>query len=292
MKIFARFILVLALMLTAWACSSPEAENESKFADYQEMPVHYVDKGGDGPVVIFVHGWSCNSGFWRHQADALSDDFRVLLVDLPGHGDSGKPEIEYTIPLFGGAVLAVMDHAGVDKAVLAGHSMGFPVVREAWRMAPSRVGALISVDGAMLELPEDPAEKEQRQKENEAFLERFEGPGYQEFVRRFVGSMHDEQTPAEIREQVVAWMLETPDYVGRSAMRNFADPAVWKEDVVDAPVLAVYADMPWLEPDFETKMRRLFPDFTYRKMSGVGHFLMLEKPDELNAILRDFLAKL
>lgn len=292
MKVMVRFILILALVMPAWACSAPKTDDGSRFADYKDMLVHYVDKGGNGPALIFVHGWSCDSVFWQHQAEAFSDDYRVLLVDLPGHGESGKPEIEYTIPLFGGAVLAVMDHAGVDKAVLAGHSMGFPVIREAWRMEPSRVQALISVDGAMLEIPGDQAEKEQRQKENKAFLKQFEGPGYQEFVRQFVGSMHNEKTPAEIREQVIAWMLGTPDYVGRSAMRNFADPSVWKEDVVGVPILAVYADMPWLEPDFEAKMRKLFPVFTYRKMSGVGHFLMLEKPDEFNAILKDFLEKL
>jgi pimeloyl-ACP methyl ester carboxylesterase len=280
---------VLGLLLLVWGAPLHAASGKSKFADYRGMLVRYTDTGGNGPAAVFVHGWSCNVSFWEHQEKALSGGYRVLLMDMPGHGNSGKPRVDYTIPFFGGAVLAVMDHAGVDKAALMGHSMGFPVAREAWRMAPKRVVALGSIDGAMIELPDDPEARAKLIADIQGFAAQFAQPGYKQIVTDFVNAMHHEQTPAEVRARVLEEMLKTPQYVGQSAMKHFVDPSIWNKDKVEVPVLAVFADSPEITPEFQAFFRELFPKLTAHKMSGVGHFLMLEKPNELNAIIKDFL---
>jgi pimeloyl-ACP methyl ester carboxylesterase len=290
MRYLYGFIAALAMtVLCSFAACADEIPGEPRFADYENMLVHYKDLGEGEPVLVFVHGWTCNLNFWRSQVEEFSGSHRVLLVDLPGHGDSGKPRLDYTIPFFAGAVLAVMDDAEVDQAVLVGHSMGFPVAREAWRRASDRVSALIGVDGAMNRTPEDPKERAEWGERNRIFLQRFEGPAYEEHVRRFVGGMHCEQTPPEVREEVIEEMLETPAYVGRSAMKHFTDPHVWENYAVDAPVLMIYADMPWVRDGFEDMVRALFPRMTFRKVSGVGHFMMLEEPAKVNRIIREFL---
>lgn len=284
--------IVSGILLLVLAAPLHAATGTSKFADYQGMIVRYTDTGGPGPAVLFVHGWSCNLDFWEHQVEALAGEYRVLAMDMPGHGNSGKPRVDYTIAFLGGSALAVMDHAGVDKAVLMGHSMGFPVAREAWRMAPERIVALGSIDGAMIELPGDPDARAKLIADIQGFAAQFAQPGYKQIVTDFVNAMHHEQTPVEVRARVLEEMLKTPQYVGQSAMKHFVDPAVWKKDHVDVPVLAVYADSPEITPEFQAFFRELFPNLTAHKMSGVGHFLMLEKPDELNAVIKDFLGGL
>jgi pimeloyl-ACP methyl ester carboxylesterase len=68
------------------------------------------------------------------------------------------------------------------------------------------------------------------------------------------------------------------------------DPAIWKEDRIDAPVLCVLARSPFWSDDYEAFVRKLAPRLEYRVLDGVGHFLMLQKPDDFNAILSLFLA--
>ena len=92
--------------------------------------IWYEVNGTSGTALVLVHGWTCDSTFWSHQVPAFSRHFRVLSVDLPGHGRSGKPDVRYDLSLFSRGVLAAMDAAKIDRAILIGHSMGLPVIRQ------------------------------------------------------------------------------------------------------------------------------------------------------------------
>jgi pimeloyl-ACP methyl ester carboxylesterase len=67
------------------------------------------------------------------------------------------------------------------------------------------------------------------------------------------------------------------------------DPAIWKEDPIGVPVLCVIARSPFWSADYETFVRRLAPRLDYRVVDGAGHFVMMDKPDEFNALLANFL---
>jgi pimeloyl-ACP methyl ester carboxylesterase len=81
--------------------------------------------------------------FWRYQVPAFEGKIRMIVVDLPGHGESDKPKVDYTPDLFAKSVDAVLTEAGVKKVVLAGHSMGTPVVRQYARLYPKKTAGLI-----------------------------------------------------------------------------------------------------------------------------------------------------
>src|SRR5687768_17467795 len=93
----------------------------SQFAKFETNRVHYISAGKGTNVIVFVHGWSGNAGFWKEQAPALAEKARLLLVDLPGHGRSEKPRVDYTMDFLARGVLAVMREARADKATLVGH---------------------------------------------------------------------------------------------------------------------------------------------------------------------------
>ena len=98
---------------------------------------------------LLVHGWSCNGGFWREQVTALRGKARLILIDLPGHGQSDKPHTDYNMDFFARAVLAVLRDAHVDKATLIGHSMGLPVIRHVYADVPGQIAAMVIVDGSV-----------------------------------------------------------------------------------------------------------------------------------------------
>ena len=116
----------------------------SRFAPYQGVRVYYKSLGSGSSAVVFVHGWSCDMSVWRGQIPAVEGRIRALFVDLPGFGRSDKPDVSYTMDYLAGAVDAVMQAAGVDRAVLVGHSMGTPVIRQYDRKYHAKVAALVA----------------------------------------------------------------------------------------------------------------------------------------------------
>ena len=77
------------------------------------MQVHYILDGEGEKTLLFIHGWSCDTTFWKSQINYFKKNYRVIAIDLPGHGKSSKPKINYTFDLFSEAVKKVIDDAGV-----------------------------------------------------------------------------------------------------------------------------------------------------------------------------------
>jgi pimeloyl-ACP methyl ester carboxylesterase len=261
---------------------SPLDDAPSRFANLDKLRVHYKSLGTGKTALVLVHGWSCDLSFWSEQVPALAGKVRVVLIDLPGHGKSDRPKIDYTMELFARAVDAVLQDAGVEKAVLAGHSMGTPVVCQFYRLFPKKTRALVAVDGSFRRIKIDQAMVDK-------ILEMFSGPNFKEVADKFVEGMLGPKVPAEVRERVKKAMTSADRHVAVSAMRGMFNPAIWKEDPVEVPVLAIMAKAPFWDDEYKAAVKKMIPKLDYREMDGVGHFLMLERPAEFNRILTAFL---
>lgn len=296
MPAWSRLLPVLLLALLA-ACSPEKpgpagpAGPANATAQAEGLAVAYTDIPGPAPAVVLLHGWSCDRSTWRLQVPALAGRHRLLLLDLPGFGASAKPERAYTPELFAAAVLAVMDAAKVDKAVLAGHSMGFIVAREVARRHPGRVLGLVSVDGVLEHGDEDPAASREAMAQVAAFLDalRRDFPGT---TAAFVEDFFVNGTGPELRHEILGKMTAAAPQPAISAIENLFAPGLWRVEPINAPTLGIYADMPYLAPDNEAFFKRHFPKAQYVLLPGVGHFLHLEQPDRVNRLLLDFLATL
>ncbi len=256
----------------------------SHFISVGANRIHYVTVGQGCHTLVFVHGWACHLGFWCEQVAALADKARLIFVDLPGHGESDKLEANYTMDFFAGAVLAVMRDARVHKATLIGHSMGCAVNCRVYHQAPEKVAALVSVDGLLCRLPGTPAE-------DRALLGSFATPRYRKHAARFIRGLFPFAGAETLCEKITAEMLATPQHVLLGGMLAMVSPEQpdWMLPRVDAPVLVINARSPWWSADYENYARSLSAQTNYRVMEGTGHFLMLEKPAEFNALLTEML---
>jgi pimeloyl-ACP methyl ester carboxylesterase len=162
--------------------SANVAESESHFISHGANRVHYVTAGKGNHTIVFVHGWACHLGFWREQISALADKARLILIDLPGHGQSDKPQTNYTMDFFAETVRAVLRDAKVDKAIFIGHSMGGAVIARVHHHAPEKVAALISVDGLLRRLSGTP-------EEGQALVGPFATPQYREHAQGFISTL-------------------------------------------------------------------------------------------------------
>jgi pimeloyl-ACP methyl ester carboxylesterase len=285
-----RFSPICLLLLAALAVRADDSANPldkapSHYAKSGDMKIHYKTLGTGKTALVFVHGWTADMSSWRYQVPAFDGKVRMVLVDLPGHGKSDKPEIDYTMDVFAKAVDAVLTDAGVEKAVLAGHSMGTPVVRQYYRNYPKKVLGLIAVDGRLQRFNNVTPESIKK------FAEYFDGPDFKEKAGKFIDAMLTKATPAEVRKHLKDTYPTAPKHVAVSAMKAMLDPSIWKDDPIKVPVQTILAKGPNWTAEYEKYVRKLAPEIDYQTMEGVGHFLMMEKPKEFNAIMMAFLKK-
>jgi pimeloyl-ACP methyl ester carboxylesterase len=237
---------------------------------------------GSGRTVVFVHGWTCDLSSWDAQVAEFSKSYRVIALDLPGHGKTAGPtDGKFSMALFAEAIEAVRAEVGAGKIVLVGHSMGAPVIRQYALMHPDRVAGLVAVDG--------PLDMRAFPPELAAQMPKVTGPDGMQARKVMISSMFTPTTSPAVREHVMTMMTAAPEATAGGAMNAMFDPAIRTADVIQAPALSVYAGGGNFNVDPKTTER--LPRWEGTKLAGTGHFVMMEKPAEFNALLADFLAR-
>lgn len=243
----------------------------------------YGDSAGK-PAVVLVHCWSCDRGYWYAQVEELAEDFKVVAIDLAGHGDSDAgSRTDFTMTSFGGDVAAVVGDLGLERVVLVGHSMGGGVIVEAAQQLPGKVRGLVWVDSYHgFGKPSTAAELA-------AFFAPFDS-NFVEQTRGFVRSMFPPTADSTLAARIAMDMSSAPPAVAMSAIRN----AFGYEDRVPAalaalklPVVAINAG---LFPTDTMSLQQHGVQVTI--MTGVGHFLPMEDPARFNVMLRGALDRM
>jgi pimeloyl-ACP methyl ester carboxylesterase len=252
------------------------------------VPIVYETRGAGDVAVVFIHCWACNRTFWREQVEPVAaDGYRVVALDLPGHGESGTDRAQWSISGLGVDVEAVTDELELERMVLVGHSMGGPVSLEAARRMPGRVLGIACVDtlhNADFEFP-----PEQVAQLIAAFEADFAGT-----VAGFVRGMYQPGADPAVVDWTVKEAQATDQEAAIGLMGDFESldfPALFSGAKV--PIRAINAaPAPPMQPVTEVEINRKYADFDAVLVEGVGHFLQLERPAELNARLREVVAEL
>ena len=269
-----------AVAAMLWLATDVLSSAPSRYAVLDGGRVHYKSLGQGPSTVVFVHGWSCDLRVWRMQAPAFAGRARTLFVDLPGHGASDVPRGPCTQQLFARALDAVLRDAGAKGAVIVGHSNGVITARHFYRLFPAKTRGLVLVDGNLRPFL-DPSGYP-------ALAARYDTAAYRERIAAVVEDMTD--APG-LREELRRTMTATPRRVVVSSLAELKDPRVWVPDPIRVPVLAIHAKAPHWTADYEAFVGRIVPDLDYRVWDGVGHFLMLERPEAFNAAALEFLER-
>jgi len=266
-------LVAFALVLTPPLCA----------ASVDGVNIHFSVTGTESKTVILVHGYTCDETTWTEQVPALSKQYRVVTLDLPGHGKSGSPKDgRFSMDLFARAIEAVRVEVKAERVVVVGHSMGTPVVLRYAHLYPEHVSALVFVDGLM---PLPPAQAAARANQG-ATMGGPNGRATREaMIRRFFVA----GTTADVQTKVLNMMLGAPEATAVGAMNATREPAGQTTEIPMVPILGLYAGPSGIAS--EEAVHAAFPSVEYTSIPGTGHFLMLEKPAEFNGLLLAFLAK-
>jgi sigma-B regulation protein RsbQ len=290
---------VFALALTAGTAASQTSSGESRFAKLDDTRIHYINYGKGEEALVLIHGWTQSADAWRDNVGDLAKRNRVIVLELPGHGQSDKPEEAkgkgekakggsnnyslYSMDHFARAVDAVMHDAKVKHAVLVGHSMGTPVARQFYRKYPKKILGIVIVDGSLRPFG-DKAMVDQ-------MMAGFRGPQYRDTVGQMMAFISGPNLSAELKQRINSASMNTPQHVLVSAFEGMLDNSIWSEDKINIPVLAIMAKTALLPPNAEESFRAIAPKLDFQILDGVGHFLMMEKPKEFDAAVIAWLDK-
>ncbi len=253
--------------------------------EFRGLDIAYEAYGAGEPAIVFVHGGISTGAVWDLARESQQAERRVVVVDLPGHGASDPAEA-YDAALFEGAVRAAMDAAGVERAVMVGHSFGVSVSRDVALAAPQRVVGMLMLDGFVVPLGGDPAV-------GQALIEPFRGAEWRDAARSFIEEfMIAANTPATVADEVRDMMLGGSQAVWLGVLEIAIDPGIERDTEIDVPVYATFLPGPALPDGYEDYLRARFPDLEFDlEPPGNGHFIMLERPAEFAVALDDLMER-
>ena len=273
-------IVCLVLLISAFGDAPAAAEWPHIVFSKDGTPISYEIFGAGEPTLVFVHGWSCDARYWRAQVPVFSTKYRVVVLDLAGHGHSGMSRKKYSMGSFGEDVRAVTESTGSHSVILIGHSMGGSVIAEAARLMPGRVIGLIGID--TLENIEYPMTREELKK----MITPLE-VNFRDGSRQFVGEMIASNTNRQLREWILSDMSTAPPSVAISAMNEMMNQYVTGEAAkifkeIRIPVITVNGDL-W-PINYEANRRHMI-SFNAIVLKKADHFLMMDRSIDFNKAL-------
>ncbi len=274
--------LALALFSIGFGTASIDGLEIGRIHAKDGVPISYTSEGHGEPAIVFIHGWTCDHTHWRFQVPEFRKSFRVITIDLPGHGASGADRNSWSIDGLGADVAAVVRDLKLEQVVLVGHSMGGPVALAAAPRLRGILRGIVAVDS--LHNVEYVAPPGSADRMAQGFKDDFKAAW-----KRFMGGFF-----ADRDSEILKSILEKPARANRKAAISLLasyNRFDWKSALAAAgvPVRAINAADPFRTA---VKINRKYGDFDAVLMPDVGHFLMLEKPVKFNRHLRILIDRL
>jgi pimeloyl-ACP methyl ester carboxylesterase len=289
----AAIVLLGIWMMAERALSGQDLNRFTRTVTVNGLSFPVLDYGEGSPVLL-LHGFPDDHLLWRNQAKELpTAGLRVIAPDLRGFGDAPRPgdPAEYGLDIAARDVIGILDALRIEQVQMVAHDWGAAL---GWRIAglsPTRISRYVALSvGA----PGAPPTAEQ--KEKSAYMLFFRKPGVEEDIQR------------DDWKWFRTWLRNAPDtnrYVERlsrpgalTAGLNWyrasnARPAGAAALVVSCPVLGIWSDGDayLTEEQLKTSGERIKGSFQYEKITGASHWMMLDKPTELNRLLLKFLER-
>jgi non-heme chloroperoxidase len=296
--------LVRALCVSAVLLASTALAAEIKegyFTTNDGVRIHYME-AGSGKVLVMIPGWSQTAAQFKHQLDGLSDRYRVIALDMRGHGESSKPDHGYRIHRLSKDVYEFLTANNLTDVTLAGHSMGCSVIWGYWELfGTERVTKLILID-QMPMITANPVWSEQEKIDAGAILDKdslygvtnsLAGPDGVKTTYDFIGAMFTKQYSRDEVNWVVQQNLKLPrPYAARLLYDHATND--WRDVLphLDIPTLIVGGKASLVGWRSQVWMGTQIPGsrvVIFEEAEGGNHFMFMENPEKFNHIVKEFM---
>ncbi len=276
-------ILLMTAVVFSFLTSIAVGSEIEKVKSKDGVEIAYRVYGSGEPALVLVHGWSCNQSYWDEQVKSFSPKYKVVTLDLAGHGQSGHNRKNYTPQSFGEDIAAVVNKLKLKKVILIGHSMGGADAIEAAVLLKDKVIGIIGAD-TFQDLTQTMEKKQ---------AEQFLIPFKENFVKQtsgFVRSMFTAKSDTNLVNKVVKDISSAPSKIAINVILNlFTYNAVPSLKKIHVPFISINNDR---YPVKVEDNRKLTKSFELKTMKGIGHFIMLEDPAGFDKLLQESIDEL
>ncbi len=271
-------LLILSIPLIIQNCTT---DSKSLAVSTDGVNISFDVQGEGEPTLVFIHGWTNNKTIWDAQVSHFSEKYKVVTIDLAGHGMSGDNRNNWSMSAFGDDVVAVVNKLNLKEVVLVGFSLGGPVIVETTNKIPELVKGLIFVD--TMQDVEFKYSHEMIDNMKEFLMNAVTNPSKDGFAGVFFKRNIDESFNRVLN------MLEGASQVGweASISENFRwqnEDCIQSIKTINAPIIAINSNS---EPTNVEAFRRYVPSFNAKIIPDVGHVVMWDAPDEFNRLLEE-----
>lgn len=257
-------------------------------AKVNDIEIAYDDVGS-GTAIVLVHGYPFNRTMWDEQVAVLRGNYRVIRLDLRGHGESESSEGPATMNLMAQDISSILDQLGISRAVIGGLSMGGYVTLAFYHLFPARVEKLILADTRAQADTEEG--KKVRAEQAQKILAEGMGGIADTMLPKLLAPETVSKRP-EVVKRVRAMMLQTKPEGAAAALRGMAirEDQTVRLSEIKVPTLILVGREDAITPLADSeKMHAAIAGSRLNVIENAGHVSNIEQPKEFNSALISFL---
>jgi len=260
------------------------------YAQHSDISIYFEDQGS-GPCLLMAHSFLCSGAMWAAQAEALSSSYRVVNVDLRGHGRSSPAVEGLSLSDLATDHVAVLDTLGIERAVWAGLSIGGMIGLRAALEHPGRVSGLVIADSSGAAEPAMAKMRYWAMGRGSKLL------GISAFMSPVLKLMFGATTHREQPELVSEWR-ERIKGVDIDSIVRLMGPLFGREEIlsrlgeIKVPSLVLAGEEDRAQPPARSRaLAAALPNAELVMIPEAGHLSALEQPEVVTAVIRDFLVE-
>ncbi len=249
----------------------------------------YFEEVGQGEPLLLLHGLGSSCEDWELQIGPFSDHFRVIAVDMRGHGRSAKPPGPYSIPLFADDIKAILAGLQIPAAHVLGISLGGMVAFQLAVSAPEVVQSLIVVNSVPSMRVKTFADRWQLWR-RAAIVELF---GMRRMGEYLAPRLFPKPEQVQLRQEIIARWEKNDKRAYQAAMRSFVGWDVMTElSDIACPTLIITADKDYWPVADKEAYTAVIPNARLQVISDSHHATPIDQPEIFNTVVLDFLASI
>lgn len=268
-----------------------------------------VEGPKDAPPLLFCYGLVCSKLHWKYQMEKFRETHRVIYLDYRGHGKSGRPADASTVTIENLArdLEELMDELKISSMPVLGHSLGVNIILDLYRIAPKRVQALVLANGT----PKDPFETMFNHNLLQVMFPVLTKA--HSFFPELLGKFWKTQGTNPINQELIAIAGFNKKYAKREDINEYLrltstvdldvfmnligdfirhDATHWLHEV-KVPTLVLAGEKDLITPPLNQRiLAQLIPGAEFYEVSEGSHCPQMEKPEEVNGVIAEFLANI